>query len=1707
MRIRAIAQIAAILLILFCSANGQSGWSAIATMQPFPSPYISDWEANPNLGNLSISNNSGQEQNIKIFLSLTRNNNQLIGTASSQPILIQPSPPATILDNTRMVDYETFEYDESIETDIIRTGRLPEGEYEVCIRIEDLTSNTLTDHVCAEFYIVYPDPPSLVYPLDGDNVQIDYPLFQWIPLQVPPDYQIHYIMRIAEVLPGQTELQALEANIPQFEDFNILSPSLQYPINALPLIRGTSYVWQVQALDQYGFPPSANQGKSEIWEFVFGDTTPEPPNPNFRNISGYVRDLYTESPIEQARVVYHGVNAQIGPDGIEYIDLPESLVTTTNAEGFFQFRELRDSTYFKICARAHGYVPSCQYGLDQNYIGNITYFPLELTEDFGDLNGRIIDRITSQPIPEIVVQLWQSCTTYVAKDSSGNNPDPEYVRRQITSSRSDISGNFAFEHIDGGDDYFVVINDPQYDSIISDDFAVTGGTTRDLGDYRLMPKFGGITGSVKIAGTDTTISMAEVFIYADSGFTFPDKLGGYGQPPIGVQPLFGPDTTNEVGAFSFENVRLNDFQQVTNRYAIYIRAPGYRDALLPARITSTNRTANLEVELNHELGTIYGTVTSLVGSTPIGDAEVILYPQFGSGHSADQPLGRGAIRTFTNPDGSYIIGNIPSGTYENVTISKSGYEEFVASGPIEIANGQVMRLDAALNRPTGIVQGTVSDDDGQSLFGVIITSPDAPYISEVSSADGSFLINNVPSGTILLEFHSPGYADAVETLSVVAQETTTVTVTMAGYRGSITVFVRDSTTGGPLVNAVVKMQGEQDQTTDVSGSVTYNRLIIGAKTLRIIPPISDSVDYCEKSTNIEIVNGPNLSVTVTLLRGGRISGTVELVGEGAISGASVEIEGNNNISDTTDATGHFALRNVPAGNSIELSASKIGYRTGRLSGLALSPGQHLQSLVIRVEESPIDSVFGFAIEVDSIIEMGGGNKKVIGAIVRVPTTPVLRLADPSFRFYFNDLRVDSRYQPTASSFDLNITEVPVKVFGKLDAILTDTSGGFVKVQRVDSLAIGEIRGDLIMDNAIPRWIPGAAWATEKIQKNMAPAFWADGVFHGVEGQNYGLSVSGSSVSARFWGFGISVDYARTTMDSAGFHYYGSLQFPRLSREIGIEDLNIRKNESSGRLEFVGVGVKTTPPIEITIGSFKVVDSSAAWNESGFRADGAIVVQSLGRQFGFRNLRISPEGDFLSLAITADSASGTINVLSSQFRIQSIEFGTEDSTHIRYFQFSGALNIPQLGQPIEFQNLKYTERNEFSGTIQFNQSKTFAQVLTVQLHSIEFNSDSRGKFIFVSGGVAFNIPNLHVQVGNFRFYDDGGYSVEQISVSFNAGPVLVAIEANWSDNIFQGSGTLIVRPAFTAACQFRYGGTSDWWIKVTAGLNIPIGTFTIVEASGEIGYREGTWTFGLGGGITVGQLEKALRLNMYVKVVSTPGGPIINGTANVVAFSGMQIGEATINLDFANNRFTGNILMGFNKSGVEISAQIDVDIKSGQYWYVGGSANVNFFRMAQLNSRLCAANNYTGWMHSFPVTYHPDNQTINGFHADLSYHVGTSGPRWSMSIDTWAYIMINWNGDLAAGAKFAFDSYIDLWIIGGSAQVNLEAAIQNTNNCLSLYGNANAQLKLWVGCCNRNKGCWSVCWAWIFPCGFTACFNVSFTANYNCNSGWVYNVNW
>lgn len=258
------------LLVIVASTINAQGWNAILNLNPFPSPYISDWETNPAaIGSMTIFNNSGRGETILIKTSVTHQVQGLVFTSVTNEIDISAAS-VTVLDNTSLFDFDDATFpNSSLKNQVRRTGRLPEGKYTACMTLEDLNGLILVTNVCADFTIIYPEPPHLIYPANQDSLpgEISYPTFQWTPVIVPPAYIINYTLKIVELLQGQTPAQALSANYPHYINNQIDINSFTYPIDALPFNYNKTYVWQLQVLDQFGFPPAQNDGKSEIFTF------------------------------------------------------------------------------------------------------------------------------------------------------------------------------------------------------------------------------------------------------------------------------------------------------------------------------------------------------------------------------------------------------------------------------------------------------------------------------------------------------------------------------------------------------------------------------------------------------------------------------------------------------------------------------------------------------------------------------------------------------------------------------------------------------------------------------------------------------------------------------------------------------------------------------------------------------------------------------------------------------------------------------------------------------------------------------------------------------------------------------------------------------------------------------------------------------------------------------------------------------------------------------------------------------------------------------------------------------------------------------------------------------------------------------------------------------------------------------------------------
>lgn len=255
----------------FGQLHAQGAWDAVLNIDPYPSPYYSDWDNDPNIATLTVINSTTSAQQVRIHFNVTNHANRIVlsGSSDAQDI----GAGATVsFDNPYDVAGTTHR--DAEEEDIAsRTGRLREGDYTACAVVADLTGFSLAES-CAPFTIVYPDPPLLLGPDHGEVLTQQDPLFQWTPVQVPIDFQLSYVMRVVEVLQGQTPAEALRSNIPHFQTFDAQLPSLRYPIDARPFEVGKRYAWTVQVLDQNGYAAATNDGRSEIWTFRFDDDQP-----------------------------------------------------------------------------------------------------------------------------------------------------------------------------------------------------------------------------------------------------------------------------------------------------------------------------------------------------------------------------------------------------------------------------------------------------------------------------------------------------------------------------------------------------------------------------------------------------------------------------------------------------------------------------------------------------------------------------------------------------------------------------------------------------------------------------------------------------------------------------------------------------------------------------------------------------------------------------------------------------------------------------------------------------------------------------------------------------------------------------------------------------------------------------------------------------------------------------------------------------------------------------------------------------------------------------------------------------------------------------------------------------------------------------------------------------------------------------------------
>lgn len=250
-------------------------------------------------------------------------------------------------------------------------------------------------------------------------------------------------------------------------------------------------------------------------------------------------------------------------------------------------------------------------------------------------------------------------------------------------------------------------------------------------------------------------------------------------------------------------------------------------------------------------------------------------------------LGAAAAQGRTDQDGVCILDGLPEGDY-TFRASAEGYTEIqqlltVAPGQTNVA----FHLERA-----GAVSGRVlRAEDGQPIpefeIGLLSpeieeapTQPDQP-LQRFINEDGSFLLRPAPAGDHTLYARAPGFAPAIQAVTIEADETTEdIEFRLsagAQAQGQVTSWEGRPVAGAKLfcgVNSLQVMKKSKPIAfSDPEGRFNLDSLTPGLARISAFHP-----DYVPSYVDIELNPGQNDSINLVLGQGGVIEGRVTLDG-------------------------------------------------------------------------------------------------------------------------------------------------------------------------------------------------------------------------------------------------------------------------------------------------------------------------------------------------------------------------------------------------------------------------------------------------------------------------------------------------------------------------------------------------------------------------------------------------------------------------------------------------------------------------------------------------------------------------------------------------------------------------------------------------------------------------------------------------------------
>ena len=565
------------------------------------------------------------------------------------------------------------------------------------------------------------------------------------------------------------------------------------------------------------------------------------------------------------------------------------------------------------------------------------------------ISGTVIDAVTNLPIVGADIYL-DGGVTVVATTAAGGVYTIAGVANGLHTVSADAAGytpNQANVNVSGGNANNVTI---PLSPIPAATYAVSGQVTDVV---TTMP----IAGATVIAGGQTTTTDSNgdyALTLADGTYTVTASMSGYiantanvavnGAAETGVDialtPFAGTTyivTGKVTNASNGSNIVGAQIQVGGSTLAITDNNGNYSIALPDGTYTITaSAGASYTVETSPSFTVNGGNVIGInLALAPIAASTYTVSGQVtdaGTGNpiaGASVNLGGGLTAT-TNATGDYSISGVADSSY-TATVTATGYVS--GTGSVTVNGANVPSLDFALNAVvpnTYNVEGIISDATTLLPIAGATVTIQGTALTATTTATGTYIITNVPSGNYIVEATATGYAPNTTTVTVSTANVTQVDILLAPLGGavfSVSGQVTDAATNAPIVGATVTIAG-QTGVTNSNGDYTVNN-VPDAATFNAV---ASALTYTSGSISVTMAGGNVTNADIQL--GLTPVSIYTITGRVLINGTTTPIVGaavtGNGQTVLTNALGDYIISGVASG-TYTVSVGASGYNSASAS--------------------------------------------------------------------------------------------------------------------------------------------------------------------------------------------------------------------------------------------------------------------------------------------------------------------------------------------------------------------------------------------------------------------------------------------------------------------------------------------------------------------------------------------------------------------------------------------------------------------------------------------------------------------------------------------------------------------------------------------------------------------------------------------------------